>query len=322
MRRFLAQIFGAAMLVSLIAPATQAQDNDKEKEKNKSYSEEIIIKKKNDQNARVVIEIKGDEVLVNGKPAEEFEDDNISIRKRKGVTIINPSPFRIQGGPYSAYSEGPNFFYTTNAAYLGVFTQKDAKGARIMEVKKESPAEKAGLKKGDVITKIDNNEIDNHNELSKVIAKYKPEDKVKLVYLRDGKENTITVTLGKRNAFDLGQFNFDIPGLDLHFRDGQFPNVYAFGNRPRLGIKAQDTEDGKGVKVIGIDDEPAADKAGLKENDIITEFDGKTVNSTDELSAAAREAREKASVKVKVERNGKAQTLEIKTPRKLKTANL
>ena len=311
------------MLVSLLAPATLAQDKEKEKDKNKSTSEEIIIKRKSDKDAKVVIEIKGDEVLINGKPAEEFEDDNIIVRKGKGVRVIAPvSPFRSQGGAYSFNDNGHYFYSFGNTALLGVVTQNDDKGARITEVSKESAAEKAGLKKGDVITKIDDEVIEGPNDLLKVVRKHKPEEKVKVVYLRDGKENTVTVTLGKRGQFDLGQFHFEAPNLNLNLNEGQWPHVFSFSNRPRLGIKAQDTEDGKGVKVIGIDDESAAQKAGLQKDDIITEFDGKTVNSTDELSAAAREAKEKASVKVKIERKGKAQTLEIKTPRKLKTANL
>ena len=94
------------------------------------------------------------------------------------------------------------------------------------------------------------------------------------------------------------------------------------GGRPRLGIKAQDTEDGKGVKVIDVANESLADKAGIKEGDIITEFDGKAINSADELVEVAQESREKSSVKLQIVRDGKSQSVEIKTPKKLKTANL
>ena len=76
------------------------------------------------------------------------------------------------------------------------------------------------------------------------------------------------------------------------------------------------------MKVIGIDEESIAEKAGLKEGDIITEFDGKTVNDTDALAKAARDSREKSSVNVKFNRDGKSQSAELKTPKKLKTTNL
>ena len=76
------------------------------------------------------------------------------------------------------------------------------------------------------------------------------------------------------------------------------------------------------MKVLDVDDESAAEKAGIKKDDVITEFDGKKVNSTDELASAARESKEKPAVKVTFNRDGKSQSVEIKTPKKLKTANL
>jgi serine protease Do len=130
-------------------------------------------------------------------------------------------------------------------------------------------------------------------------------------------------------------FNFDggpringmpMPNLNFDWPQGNFRNymnpMNPMNGRPRLGIKAQDTEDGKGVKVLGVDDESAADKAGIKEDDIITEFDGKKVNNAEELANAAREAKDKPSVKITFNRDGKTQTVEVKTPKKLRTANL
>ena len=92
--------------------------------------------------------------------------------------------------------------------------------------------------------------------------------------------------------------------------------------RSRIGIKAQDTEDGKGVAVLAITPGSAAEKAGLKEGDVITRFDGRPVSNTDELTNAAEESKEKPVVTAELLRNGKVQMVEIKTPKKLKTANL
>lgn len=58
-----------------------------------------------------------------------------------------------------------------------------------------SPAEEAGLKEGDIITKINNTAIDQNNSLSALVNKYKVGDKITLTVLRDGKENKIDVTL-------------------------------------------------------------------------------------------------------------------------------
>jgi serine protease Do len=84
----------------------------------------------------------------------------------------------------------------------------------------------------------------------------------------------------------------------------------------------QDTDDGKGVKVIDVDDEGNAKKAGIKEDDLITEIDGKAVNSADEVARIVRDSREKNSMMFKINRGGKTQNIEVKIPRKLKTADL
>ena len=97
---------------------------------------------------------------------------------------------------------------------------------------------------------------------------------------------------------------------------------YSYGARPRLGIKAQDTEDGKGVKVLEVGDESAAEKAGIEEGDIITKFDGKDVNSATDLAEIARASKDKPSIKVSVIRDGKTKEIDIRIPKKLKTADL
>jgi serine protease Do len=89
-----------------------------------------------------------------------------------------------------------------------------------------------------------------------------------------------------------------------------------------LGLSVQDTEDGKGVKVIEVDDEGTAKKAGIKANDVITEVDGKAVKSADEVAKIVRESKDKASLMFKLQRDGKTQNIEVKIPKKLKTADL
>lgn len=59
-----------------------------------------------------------------------------------------------------------------------------------------SPAEKAGLKSGDILTKVNNETIGTQGSLSSILGEYRPGDKITLTYLRDGKENTSALTLG------------------------------------------------------------------------------------------------------------------------------
>jgi putative serine protease PepD len=71
-----------------------------------------------------------------------------------------------------------------------------AQGAQIQSVENGGPADKAGLQQGDVITKVDDEVIDGSESLVATIRGHRPDDKVTLTYLRDGKTHTTTATLG------------------------------------------------------------------------------------------------------------------------------
>lgn len=304
---------GALLLNNFVVVAQDKDDKGNAQNKIGEYDEIIIKRKDAGKNGKVTIEIKDDEVRVNGKPLDEFEDKNLSVRKKKAVTygLTAPSPFRS-----SDITE-------SDRPFLGVITDDTEGGAKITAITKNSAAEKAGLLKGDIITMINSEKVENQGDVSAAIRKLKPEDKVTITYKREGKENKVTATLGKRSGANTVyspnhnfEFNHD---FDINERLGQ---VFSYGGRPRIGLKAQDTEDGKGVKVIDVDEGSAAEKSGIKKDDVITEFEGKAVNSADALAEASREASDKSSLKIKLNRGGSSQTIEVKIPRKLKTTNL
>ena len=308
----------------------QNENDDKIKDKIKmGDGDEIIIKRKGDKDSKVTVEIKNGDLLINGKPADEFEDDNLSVRKRSDddVFAFAPrSPFR--GGTWSWNGEELG---DSKTAFLGVSSEKSDKGgAEVREVTKGSAAEKMGLKKGDVITKIDNTTIDDPEDLTKAVRAHKPDDKIVITYKRDGKIQSSTTTLGKVSINVNKVYRFNVPNMNENFDlitppAAPYPHPYAYSwnsNGPKIGIKAQDTEDGKGVKVLDVDDESPAEKAGIKEGDVITQFDGKEVNGAGQLVELARAAKTKPSVKVKLNRGGKIQDVDLKIPRKLKTADL
>jgi serine protease Do len=352
MKQYLLKISGlAAIAILSYSPvfSQQGDDQDSAVKKIRHNAEEIIIKSKNDKNVKLSVEIRDGQVFINDKPMSEFKDDNVVVRKMRTMnmdmdggamallgdvdgdgdfkTFTAPrSPFRNRSGAYS-FSIGDG-----NGAFLGVSSEKgddDIAGAKIRQVTKGSGAEKAGLKPGDVITRVNETAISDPEDLTGAIHKLKPEDKVNLTFKRDGKEEKVVATLGKMkegsDAFGYGNampkmddFNFNMPRT-LRVS----PRVYAFGeSRPKLGIRAQDTEDGKGVKVLDIDEESPAEKAGIKEGDIITRFDGKEVNSATELADLARAGKDKADLKVSLTHDGKSREVDIKIPKKLKTADL
>ncbi len=73
-------------------------------------------------------------------------------------------------------------------------------GALVSNVTAGSPADKAGIKKGDIVLAIEGQDIDADNTLFSLLSKHNPGDKVKLTILRGGKNSTVEVTLGQRPA--------------------------------------------------------------------------------------------------------------------------
>jgi len=297
--------------------------------------EQIIIRRKGNKDVKVVVEVKNGEVKVNGKPVSEFKDDNVTITKSKVMVYDGRSLARVPRAAGSPYRSGTwsydndhamELHGASNKGFLGVVTEED-NGAKIKEVTKGSAAEKAGLREGDIITKVDDDKIEDPEDLSDAIGDHKAGEKVSINFLRDKKQQKITVQLGNRSSDMViaPKMNFRMPKEDFNFDfgpDNQFFYNYDRTGKPRLGIKAQDTEDSKGVKVLEVQDESIAEKAGIKEGDIITHFNEKPINSADELVEQARTAKDLNNIKVKLMRSGKTENIELKIPKKLKTANL
>jgi len=337
MKRILPKLSVVALATLLIVPvAIHAQDEkDKDKDKSdKKDNEQIIITRKGTDKGKVTVEIDGDKITVNGKPIEDLKDDDITVNRRKvkdGHTVM---AYNTPGGSWSYNWNDDDMkmlYQDGNTAMLGVVTESDDDGLRITDVTEKSGADKAGLKEDDIITKVDDKKLDDPDDLTKVIRSHKPGDKVTITYLRDKKEQKVTAELGKWkgsdfNAFNMPNMNFDMiaPKVEAHPKIKMAPGQYYsfFDNRPKLGLSVQDTEDGKGVKVVDVDDEGNGQKAGVKENDIITAINNKEVNSADEVARIVRESRDKPSVMLKIKRAGKIQNIEVRMPRKLKTADL
>lgn len=323
----------------MTAPAvTFAQKENKDKDKTKD-AQVIVITREGNIDDKAVVEIKGDKVTVNGKEVNDKDGDiSVNVHRYKDIESVSPRVMARIPGAFNFNMDNNNislFAEDENRAMLGVVTDSDDKGARITQVSKESAAEKAGLKKDDIITKIDDKAVKDADDVADIVHDHKPGDKINITILRDGKEQTLTAELGKWKgiqAFRTGPNQFrmapevwrEAPTLPSVPRVMPFDfrgNIYA-DSRPKLGLSVQDSEDGKGVKVIDVDGDSNADKAGIQEDDIITSVNGQEVNSTDEITRIVRENRDKNSLSVKLLRNGKQKTVEIKVPKRLKTADL
>ncbi|MBP6431381.1 MAG: PDZ domain-containing protein [Ferruginibacter sp.] len=336
-----------------------------EKVKKIKQRQEIIIRSKGDNNKKVTVEINGDKITINGKPVAEFKDDDITINKRN-ITIFDGKermPFDMND--MEVLFDGPmkgKLQSTISGAFLGVTTavinenKNDTKpngGAIISNVSNESAAEKAGLKEGDIITKVDSKTIENPQDLTEAISSKKPKDEVTITYKRDGKVNTTKATLGERKGGPVTAYSFSGPNgmsrsfsiprtpgvpmaptwegkefdnfkFDFNDAEGGFDTHFdkVFPTRKKIGLKIQDLEEGNGVKVIGTDEESPAEKAGIKKDDIITEINDKAVNNTDDARELLKPEEGKNNYTIKAKRNGTAMSFDVKIPKKLKTANL
>ncbi len=349
MKRFKTML--PVLVLALLSPAillAQPEEKVKEKTKEKKEVQQITITRKGDKKDKIVVEINGDKVSINGKPIEEYKEDEVKVMLNNLKDVESLSMTRgSRGGAMTFNSNGNNMFFRNDEsrAMLGVGTSNDEKGARVSAVTKESAAEKIGLKEGDIITRINESAIKSPDDLSSAIAKHKPGEKVTVHWLRDNKEQKATAELSQWKGMSsfgttsplVREFRLESDGKSPAFPDmRELQELNRFkvfeapmgqnwswsGNGPKLGLSVQDTDDGKGVKVIEVDQESNAAKAGLKEEDLITEIDGKVVNSTDETVKIIRESKEKTSIMVKLLRGGKTMNIEVRMPRKIKTADL
>ena len=343
MSKLLLNIALAGITCFAVSTSAFAQDSASRSDKLGEY-DEIIIKRNNDKDGKVTIEIKDGNVLVNGEKLDGYKDGDISVYRRK-MRPMDGNTFSFNGPSHRGlqfFNDGPGALggIRPGKAMMGVLTEKkEAGGATVKEVAKESAAEKAGLKVGDVITKVDADKIEEPKDLFEKIGAHQPGDKVTVTYLRDKKENTATVTLDERKQSERSFFGGDDQNffrmMPRGFEDGpdgnnDGPRSFSWDERRggfrdndvKLGLSVQDTENGDGAEVLAVAPGSAAEKAGFKPKDIITSLGGTTVGSSRDVTNAYRENKDKGTVDVQVRRNGQSKTLQVKVPKKLHKADL
>ena len=181
------------------------------------------------------------------------------------------------------------------------FGLKEPRGALISDVVEGGPAEKAGLKRGDIIIEFDGVKIQKMNQLPRIVAEHSPGSKVKVVVLRDGKEKTFTVTLGELKEEELsGEARIE-KDLGLTVQEIT-PEL-----RKHLNL---DTD--SGVVVSGVEPGSPAAQAGIRRGDVILEVNQREVRGLDDYREALEAAKGKESVLFLVKRG--AGTLYVVVP--------
>lgn len=313
---------------AFVATSAFAQDQkDKSSKDQEDKSQEIVIRKKGGKTDKMTIVVDGDNVTINGKPVDEFRNNDVTVFRRDGSPGMAPRVRALANprGLFDSESFSHMMPASGNKAMLGVMTSKSDDGVKVTDVTKESGAEKAGLKKDDIITKVGNKEVKEPSDLIDAIADHKPNDKVDITYKRDGKESKTSAVLGENKARSFA-YNFNNRDFNFQMPEGVVPPMenfnFNFNRKPKIGLQIQDVEEGKGVTVKDVDEDSPAAKAGIKDGDVITQVNGKDVAGVDDLRTSIKDLKEGETIRFSYKRAGKTQTAEIKIPKRLKTADL
>ncbi|MGE5817832.1 MAG: DegQ family serine endoprotease [Deltaproteobacteria bacterium] len=200
--------------------------------------------------------------------------------------------------------------------YLGVLIQKvtpdiaeslgmdKGYGALVANVSKDGPAERAGVKVGDVIVEFDGKEIKDSGDLPIIVARTPVDKKVRMKVLRDKKEVFLTVSVGELKEEEVaaavpekGELGMTVQRLTPQIAES-------------LGLEKTD-----GVVVTAVEPGSAADEAGIRPRDVILEVDRKPIRNLDEYKKSIAGIRKGKGVLFLVRRGESTLFLALKPQR-------
>lgn len=217
---------------------------------------------------------------------------------------------------------------------MASYGMREVRGVGVTEVVKDSPAEKAGLRKGDVIVGFNGEAVTSTRKLNRLVNESSPDQNVRLTIARGGSEQEVSATLGKRDAFNkvwnektreemrekIEKMKKDMPAK---IKSGDGTWTINMGGYRRIGISTQTLTKqladyfgvSEGILVTSVVDNSAAAKAGLKAGDVITAVDGEKVDSPGDISRAINK-KEDGPVTLTVVRDRSSRSVTV-TPEKL-----
>lgn len=261
--------------------------------------ETVILNRENDGNT--TIEINNNGVYLNGEQiATRAELNNRNLSKK--IVVRD----EIKGGNRSYeeyYNQGLENRSEARRALLGVFTDpgKFDDGAYVERVSPNSAASEAGLRPGDVVLRVDSVNIYNAEDLTRIIRRHEPNDRVTITYNRNGKERQTTAVLGASRA----QL-YEYPE-EMNLMPPPPPTIPLEGifneNKPHLGVSVESAENG--VRIRTVRNGSVAESAGLRAGDVITYINDRKVDSVEDVQEQVTNARAGSRIKIEVDRNGK-----------------
>jgi S1-C subfamily serine protease len=228
------------------------------------------------------------------------------------ILAVLPGISRAQDRESSTRSKG---------AFLGIAAESTPQGAQhegatVRDVTANGPAARAGLKRGDIITKVDDKDIHDFEDLLNALSQHRPGQKVDLEVMRNGQPKELSVTLGRQP----GQQSFR--GRERNqFQEKEDRGAPDYYGRRRqtafLGVQTEEfTPNGAagrasqhGVVVTEVLPNTPAEQAGLQEGDVITRVDEQNISSPEDLREAIQNAGPGHEVQMEVMRGRKPQEL-------------
>jgi serine protease Do len=184
-----------------------------------------------------------------------------------------------------------------NEALSKSFGRKDSEGALVSQVVEGSPAEKAGIKAGDIILKFNDNVVKGAAHLKNLVGKEKPGASANMSVYRDNKTLEIPVKIAERTQKALASSGAtDSPGETSNDLGIQIEKVPASVSS-KMGLK-----DGEGLLVKDIASDGAGAKIGLRAGDVILEIDGTAVSGMDEFKKAVTTAKKNKVIRLMIQR--------------------
>ncbi|MFQ6612407.1 MAG: PDZ domain-containing protein [Fidelibacterota bacterium] len=179
--------------------------------KNVIVQKKLVNDDKTDQKTEINIVSEGDQLKVTVNKNSREQEFNVNRKDPESLEKLEDALEDLDLNLETLVMNDDNVFAIHTGGYLGVHIQdltnqlrsffkvKKNKGVLISEVVEDSPAEKAGLRAGDVILKVNQKTIEDTDDLQNNIRKYDPDTEVKLTVIRRGREKTISATLGAQD---------------------------------------------------------------------------------------------------------------------------
>jgi serine protease Do len=179
------------------------------------------------------------------------------------------------------------------AEYYGIDEQK---GVLVTQTYEGDPADKAGIKEGDIIVEVDGTPITSSRELSRTVAEAGVGSGMRITLLRDGRKKSVDVKLAKRPdnepTMARGEARSDDLGLRVRAIDPEIAD--------RLGLD----EDTQGVVVAGVEAGSKAEEAGIRQGDVVIEINRKPIQSLEDYNGQLRKIDEGDTVQMLLRRGG------------------